>query len=78
MTTATATTSPRITGASALPRAASVLAVTARPGQESADLGGLLFAFRQRTLPARLDRVLGEHAPCHGFRDSHHEAGGGQ
>ena len=29
------------------PRAASVLAVTARPGQESADLGGLLFAFRR-------------------------------
>jgi N-acetylglucosamine malate deacetylase 2 len=49
MTAATATTSPRIAGASAgnlLPRAFSVLAVTARPGQESADLGGLLFAFR--------------------------------
>jgi LmbE family N-acetylglucosaminyl deacetylase len=29
------------------PRAASVLAVTARPGQESADLGGLLYAFRR-------------------------------
>lgn len=29
------------------PRAASVLAVTARPGQESAELGGLLLAFRQ-------------------------------
>ena len=29
-----------------LPRAGSVLAVTARPGQESADLGGLLYAFR--------------------------------
>jgi LmbE family N-acetylglucosaminyl deacetylase len=50
MTTATASTSPRIAGASAgdsLPRAVSVLAVTARPGQESADLGGLLFAFRR-------------------------------
>ena len=47
MTTATATTPPRIAGASALPRAVSVLAVTARPGQESADLGGLLFAFRR-------------------------------
>jgi xanthine dehydrogenase YagR molybdenum-binding subunit len=34
--------------------------------------------FRQRTLPVRLDRVLEEHAPCHGFRDRHHEAGGGQ
>jgi LmbE family N-acetylglucosaminyl deacetylase len=31
----------------ALPPAATVLAVTARPGQESADLGGLLVAFRQ-------------------------------
>jgi N-acetylglucosamine malate deacetylase 2 len=30
-----------------LPRAASVLAVTARPGQESADLGGLLYAYRR-------------------------------
>ena len=30
-----------------LPRAVSVLAVTARPGQESADLGGLLYAFRR-------------------------------
>jgi len=30
-----------------LPGAARVLAVTARPGQESADLGGLLYAFRR-------------------------------
>jgi N-acetylglucosamine malate deacetylase 2 len=30
-----------------LPSAVRVLAVTARPGQESADLGGLLFAFRR-------------------------------
>jgi LmbE family N-acetylglucosaminyl deacetylase len=30
-----------------LPPARAVLAVTARPGQESADLGGLLFAFRR-------------------------------
>jgi LmbE family N-acetylglucosaminyl deacetylase len=30
-----------------LPDASRVLAVTARPGQESADLGGLLFAFRR-------------------------------
>jgi N-acetylglucosamine malate deacetylase 2 len=30
-----------------LPRAVSVLAVTARPGQESADLGGVLYAFRR-------------------------------
>lgn len=32
---------------SALPSAGTVLAVTARPGQESAELGGLLLAFRQ-------------------------------
>ena len=31
-----------------LPRAGHVLAVTARPGQESADLGRLLYAFRRR------------------------------
>jgi N-acetylglucosamine malate deacetylase 2 len=30
-----------------LPPAGNVLAVTARPGQESADLGGLLYAFRR-------------------------------
>jgi LmbE family N-acetylglucosaminyl deacetylase len=30
-----------------LPEAGHVLAVTARPGQESADLGGLLYAFRR-------------------------------
>jgi N-acetylglucosamine malate deacetylase 2 len=34
--------------ARALPRARNVLAVTARPGQESAGLGALLYAFRRR------------------------------
>jgi LmbE family N-acetylglucosaminyl deacetylase len=33
--------------AAPLPRAGSVLVVTARPGQESAELGGLLYAFRR-------------------------------
>ena len=33
--------------ADSLPSAVRVLAVTARPGQESADLGGLMFAFRR-------------------------------
>src|SRR6201993_2092442 len=33
--------------ADSLPSAVRVLAVTARPGQESADLGGLLYAFRR-------------------------------
>ncbi len=51
MTTATAATSLRVAATAAaavtLPAAASVLAVTARPGQESAELGGLLYAFRR-------------------------------
>lgn len=52
MTITPATVRPRTRGASIddslpLPRACSVLAVTARPGQESADLGGLLYAFRR-------------------------------
>jgi LmbE family N-acetylglucosaminyl deacetylase len=50
MTTAPAIPRPRTHRASrddSLPRAASVLAVTARPGQEAADLGGLLYAFGQ-------------------------------
>jgi len=37
----------RLSRDDSLPRAASVLAVTARPGQESADLGGLLYAYRR-------------------------------
>jgi LmbE family N-acetylglucosaminyl deacetylase len=49
MATKSETTSPasRTTTWGALPTAATVLAVTARPGQESAELGGLLLAFRQ-------------------------------
>jgi LmbE family N-acetylglucosaminyl deacetylase len=50
MTTTPTIPRPRTPSASldnAPPRAASVLAVTARPGQESADLGGLLYAFRR-------------------------------
>jgi LmbE family N-acetylglucosaminyl deacetylase len=50
MTTTPTIPRPRIPSASrdtSPPRAASVLAVTARPGQESADLGGLLYAFRR-------------------------------
>jgi N-acetylglucosamine malate deacetylase 2 len=48
MTTAVAA-SPGSAGPSAarLPRAVSVLAVTARPGQESENLGGLIYAFRR-------------------------------
>jgi N-acetylglucosamine malate deacetylase 2 len=50
MTTTPAIPRPRTPSESAsgsLPRAVSVLAVTARPGQESADLGGVLYAFRR-------------------------------
>jgi N-acetylglucosamine malate deacetylase 2 len=50
MTIAPATRSPYRAGAApagTLPLAPSVLAVTARPGLESEDLGGLLYAFRR-------------------------------
>lgn len=51
MTAKSATTSPSpspsTTASGALPAAVSVLAVTARPGQESADLGGILQVFRR-------------------------------
>ena len=49
MTTAPAATIPSPGGAgpsTMLPRAVSVLVVTARPGQESESLGGLVYAFR--------------------------------
>ena len=50
MTSTSATdslTMPVAPAARQLPRAGTVLVVTARPGQESADLGGLLYAFRR-------------------------------
>ena len=47
-----------------LPRAGHVLAVTARPGQESADLGRLLYAFRRRGASvALLTLTRGEASP---------------
>jgi LmbE family N-acetylglucosaminyl deacetylase len=47
-----------------LPRAGSVLAVLARPGQESAELGGLLYAFRRAgTDLALLCLTRGETSP---------------
>jgi len=47
-----------------LPRAGHVLAVTARPGQESAELGRLLYAFRRRgTSVALLSLTRGEASP---------------
>lgn len=47
-----------------LPRASSVLVVTARPGQESAELGGLLYAFRRAGASlALLSLTRGEASP---------------
>ncbi|MGH3285564.1 MAG: PIG-L family deacetylase [Streptosporangiaceae bacterium] len=47
-----------------LPRVGHLLAVTARPGQESADLGRLLYAFRRRgTSLALLSMTRGEASP---------------
>ena len=47
-----------------LPRAGNVLVVTARPGQESADLGGLLYAFRRASASlALLCLTRGEASP---------------
>ena len=50
--------------ANGLPRAGTVLAVTARPGRESADLGALLFAFGQAGAGlALLSLTRGEASP---------------
>jgi N-acetylglucosamine malate deacetylase 2 len=46
-TSATTSAASRATAGGALPAATAVLAVTARPGQESAELGGILLAFRR-------------------------------
>jgi N-acetylglucosamine malate deacetylase 2 len=63
-----ATTSPSAAGAfgaEPLPGAARVLAVTARPGQESSELGGLLFAFRRSgSSLSLLCLTRGESAEC--------------
>jgi N-acetylglucosamine malate deacetylase 2 len=53
-----------------LPLAKQVLAVTARPGQESADLGGLLHAFRRRGARlALLCLTRGEASPLNATRE---------
>ena len=50
-----------------LPRAGTVLVVTARPGPESADLGGLLYAFRRAgTSIGLLCLTRGEASPLNG------------
>ena len=57
----------RPTTGGALPATATVLAVTARPGQESAELGGLLLAFRQAGASlSLLCLTRGEAAPSAG------------
>ena len=69
MITQSETPSPtsRTTTWGALPVAATVLAVTARPGQESAELGGLLLAFRQAGAAlSLLCLTRGEAAPSSG------------
>jgi LmbE family N-acetylglucosaminyl deacetylase len=70
MTSAAATAWPPASAEAAwsagrpLPRAGHVLAVTARPGQESADLGALLYAFRRRGASlALLTLTRGEASP---------------
>jgi N-acetylglucosamine malate deacetylase 2 len=53
-----------------LPRARTVLAVTARPGSESADLGGLLYAFGQADARlALLSLTRGEASPVNSTRN---------
>jgi LmbE family N-acetylglucosaminyl deacetylase len=64
MTTATADVPRRGYPAMMLPRAVSVLAVTTRPGKESEELGGLLYAFRRAgTGLSLLSLSRGEGAP---------------
>jgi N-acetylglucosamine malate deacetylase 2 len=59
-----ATPSDQLLSGRRLPRAGHVLAVTARPGQESADLGRLLYAFRRRGASlALLSLTRGEASP---------------
>jgi N-acetylglucosamine malate deacetylase 2 len=58
-----------------LPRAGSVLAVLARPGQESAELGGLLYAFRRAGADiALLCLTRGEASPVNSTRGARLEA----
>jgi N-acetylglucosamine malate deacetylase 2 len=47
-------TRPASPGTGGLPSACSVLAITSRPGKESADLGGLVHAFRTAGAPVAL------------------------
>ena len=61
---AEATSSAQLFSGRPLPRAGHVLAVTARPGPESADLGALLYAFRRRGASlALLTLTRGEASP---------------
>lgn len=53
-----------------LPGASRVLAVTARPGQESADLGGLLYAFRRTRASLSLLCLTGGEAAARNSGDA--------
>jgi N-acetylglucosamine malate deacetylase 2 len=70
MTTASALASritPVCPAGGSLPRAGHVLVVTARPGPESSDLGGLLYAFRRAgTSLGLLCLTRGEASPLNG------------
>jgi N-acetylglucosamine malate deacetylase 2 len=60
---------PPALAANGLPRAGTVLAVTARPGPESADLGALLYAFGQAGARlALLSLTRGEASPVNSTR----------
>jgi N-acetylglucosamine malate deacetylase 2 len=60
---------PAVLAANGLPRARTVLAVTARPGPESAELGALLYAFGQAgACLALLSLTRGEASPVNSTR----------
>jgi LmbE family N-acetylglucosaminyl deacetylase len=66
---------PAVPAAGPLPQADSVLVVTARPGQASTDLGGLLYAFRRAGASlALLCLTRGEASPPNSTRSTHLEA----
>jgi LmbE family N-acetylglucosaminyl deacetylase len=66
---------PEVPAAGSLPRAGSVLAVTARPAQEPTDLGGLLYAFRRAGASlALLCLTRGETSPLNSTRSARLEA----
>jgi N-acetylglucosamine malate deacetylase 2 len=75
VTVASSPVPPAAPAAGLLPRAGNVLVVTARPGQESADLGGLLYAFRHAGASlALLCLTRGEASPLNSTMSARLEA----